>query len=336
MNRNISYNADYSMNHFNQIKQRLFNDIDYAIPSIRIKEKEGGNDDKETQTKLSTIVCFGKLNYDLYKSFNKHQDEEDKDESEEIEEGINKLVNSNDEEGECEDHPGKVINYNNHAHDIVNKREGGGDCLECKCTKSKCLKLYCECFANGKYCNGCVCVNCLNTIEYETYRRKAYNKIIAKNPKALQKIQSNKKSWNCKCKNSSCQKNYCDCFQNAKFCSSKCKCFDCKNKPLNKRQRGYIKNTKKPILSHIKRKKKNREEAYGHVTSTSHYDAIYTPQKKNYRAMKPEFQNSISTAAHTALSANNNSKRSRSSQRNQFLVCKRLDMKDEQELKGLF
>lgn len=300
----------YSPDHFTQIKQRLFNDINYTIgPNINRQEQQ--------ESQMNTIVCFGTLNYDLFKSFNKRK------ESDGIDNDDNRLLtNSNNSEGE----EAKEVSYfNPKLYDIPNKREV--NCLECKCAKSKCLKLYCECFANGKYCKGCSCVNCLNTIEYETHRRKAYNKIVSKNPKALQKIQSNKKSWNCKCKNSSCQKNYCDCFQNNKFCSSKCKCFDCRNKPLAKRARGCFKKNKKPILSHIKKKKKSKEEAFVPVASTLHHDAIYTPQKKNYRSLKSEFQNSISTAAYTALSVDN--KPRRLSQRNHSNVCKKLDLKDD-------
>jgi len=149
----------------------------------------------------------------------------------------------------------------------------------CKCKHSKCLKLYCECFANGLLCKNCNCIDCLNTNENEELRKKTYLEVIQKNPKAIQKIKRNKKSWNCRCKNSNCQKNYCDCFQNGKFCSSKCKCIDCLNKNLNQNK------NKKNV-----NKKKNEE-----------LDYLKTPIKKNYRENNYEIKNNFSTEAYTEL-----------------------------------
>ena len=102
----------------------------------------------------------------------------------------------------------------------------------CTCKNSNCLKFYCECFANGKYCdnNNCICLNCKNTQENEKLRIEKYKEIISRNPKAIQKIKSTKKSWTCKCRNSNCLKKYCDCFQNGRFCTSKCRCINCMNK----------------------------------------------------------------------------------------------------------
>ena len=36
----------------------------------------------------------------------------------------------------------------------------------------------------------------------------------------------------CKCKNSNCQRNYCECHRDGKTCSAKCRCIDCKNNTL--------------------------------------------------------------------------------------------------------
>ena len=101
---------------------------------------------------------------------------------------------------------------------------------KCTCKNSNCFKLYCECFANGKYCDNCSCLNCKNTIENKELRNQKYEDIISRNPKALQKINSTKRSWTCKCKNSNCSKKYCDCLQNGRCCTSKCKCINCFNK----------------------------------------------------------------------------------------------------------
>ena len=116
----------------------------------------------------------------------------------------------------------------------------------CTCKNSNCLKFYCECFANGRFCENCICKNCKNTQEYKELRLKKYNLIISRNPKAIQKINSTKRSWTCKCRNSNCSKKYCDCFQNGRFCTSKCRCINCMNKNSNgKRNNGDNKKIKR-------------------------------------------------------------------------------------------
>ena len=175
----------------------------------------------------------------------------------------------------------------------------------CKCKHSKCLKLYCECFANGFLCKNCNCIDCLNTNENEELRKKTYLEVIQKNPKAIQKIKRNKKSWNCRCKNSNCQKNYCDCFQNGKFCSSKCKCIDCLNKNLNQNKNKKI------------NKKKNEE-----------LDYLKTPIKKNYRENNYEIKNNFSTEAYTEMfnSIDQNSINKKKFLSNKKNFCKKLNL----------
>jgi hypothetical protein len=116
---------------------------------------------------------------------------------------------------------------------------------KCTCKNSNCFKLYCECFANGKYCDNCSCLNCKNTIENKDLRNQKYEEIISRNPKALQKINSTKRSWTCKCKNSNCTKKYCDCLQNGRCCTSKCKCINCFNKNTSFNNNKNIGNEKK-------------------------------------------------------------------------------------------
>lgn len=129
----------------------------------------------------------------------------------------------------------------------------------CTCKNSNCLKFYCECFANGKFCENCICINCKNTQEFKDLRLEKYNLIISRNPKAFQKINSTKRSWTCKCRNSNCSKKYCDCFQNGRSCTSKCKCINCLNKKINGNRNKNNKGEKKiKRIRGLKKDKFNR------------------------------------------------------------------------------
>ena len=130
---------------------------------------------------------------------------------------------------------------------------------KCTCKNSNCFKLYCDCFSNGRFCENCSCLNCQNTVENKELRTQKYDEIISKNPKALQKINSTKRSWTCKCKNSNCLKKYCDCLQNGRSCTSKCKCINCFNKNIiNNRHFGGDKKNKNRRIRGIKNKIVNR------------------------------------------------------------------------------
>jgi Tesmin/TSO1-like CXC domain, cysteine-rich domain len=117
-----------------------------------------------------------------------------------------------------------------------NKRkleDPGGVRKPCHCTKSKCLKLYCDCFGSRYYCSpACACVGCGNTPEYKDQVRRAVESTLTRNPKAFQpKItdEEEKHTRGCRCKNSFCLKNYCECFQAGVVCGDNCKCHNCKN-----------------------------------------------------------------------------------------------------------
>lgn len=104
----------------------------------------------------------------------------------------------------------------------------------CSCKQSHCLKLYCECFKVGDYCSDCTCPNCLNRTNFEDLRQQSINHLKMKNKNAFKPVVSKdqdkeKHIKGCKCKNSNCKKNYCECYQNGIGCSSGCKCTNCLN-----------------------------------------------------------------------------------------------------------
>jgi hypothetical protein len=118
----------------------------------------------------------------------------------------------------------------------------------CNCKSSKCLKLYCKCFQSNKGCQNCNCVGCEN-IENSEARKNAIKNLNVTNPLSLkkkeveaQKFYSEKDnqikytltlSMGCNCKNSKCQKKYCECFKYGLNCSPKCKCQSCLNSKIN-------------------------------------------------------------------------------------------------------
>ena len=143
----------------------------------------------------------------------------------------------------------------------------------CSCKQSHCLKLYCECFKMGEYCLDCTCPQCFNREKYDDFRQQSINHLKIKSKHAFKSVitldeKNNKEKHikGCKCKNSNCQKNYCECFQNKMGCSESCKCLNCSNgKPLptinnyNKKEEYNNNNNKK--------KKNNIIETKGNIGS---------------------------------------------------------------------
>lgn len=107
------------------------------------------------------------------------------------------------------------------------KKKGADDTVFCKCNKTMCLKKYCDCFALGFLCDDrCICKACHNCSEFADEIRDARRKITSRDPKAFKKVEAFE---GCTCKKSNCLKKYCECQQNGRGCSDKCKCVECKN-----------------------------------------------------------------------------------------------------------
>lgn len=130
----------------------------------------------------------------------------------------------------------KRDNSSSGLQDHHHRKKGTGEKKKncCSCKKSSCLKLYCECFKKGNMCYSCTCPNCYNCQDYIELREKSIINLKAKNQHAFRSTPNeNGKSDNiskgCKCKNSNCQKNYCECYQNGIGCSELCKCQNCYN-----------------------------------------------------------------------------------------------------------
>ena len=190
--------------------------------------------------------------------------------------------------------------------------------FRCTCKNSNCLKFYCECFANGKFCDNCICINCKNTQENKELRLERYNLIISRNPKAIHKINSTKRSWTCKCKNSNCSKKYCDCFHNGRACTSKCRCVNCQNKNVAiksnnnkklKRIRGLKKEKMNKLINRKFKRSKIIKNIYNEIVQNEQnniekknkYNKYYTPKKQrnNYDKSNYIYYQNDTTAALT-------------------------------------
>lgn len=147
-------------------------------------------------------------------------------------------------ERKLEDQLERVLRQTLTQEELFAKIEAGQPtvtkCKGCKCRKGLCLKRYCECLRNNATCGSqCGChkyFRCNNlptapgTEGYET-RKAAIAEILKRKPDAFEpKVDgSNTHTQGCNCKNSKCQKAYCECFERGVLCTDKCKCVDCRN-----------------------------------------------------------------------------------------------------------
>lgn len=136
----------------------------------------------------------------------------------------------------------KSNNLKSNENVLVNEISNKNDTKKCcSCIKSHCLKLYCDCFKKENYCFNCTCPYCLNKKKYEIVRQKSISYLKMKNKHAFKPVIIEKSDNHqnekvnkehikgCKCVNSSCIKNYCECFQFGTKCTSSCKCQNCLN-----------------------------------------------------------------------------------------------------------
>ena len=136
----------------------------------------------------------------------------------------------------------------------------------CNCKNSNCVKLYCECFRFERFCVDCACLDCMN-IEGSRVRENIVTLIKKKKRFAFRqaeppkdypdfKLPNNntndiqrrepvpKNESTCNCRNSNCQKRYCECYKNKLKCTSMCKCNDCKNVDLKIEVDSLVQNSK--------------------------------------------------------------------------------------------
>lgn len=103
---------------------------------------------------------------------------------------------------------------------------------------------YCACFAANGICGvTCRCSDCENRSFDSSYRIKAINELLQRNPSAfVPKLKTiavtNLTDGNelahrvgCRCRKSHCLKKYCECYQGKAVCQAICTCLECHNYP---------------------------------------------------------------------------------------------------------
>lgn len=109
--------------------------------------------------------------------------------------------------------------------------------ITCNCKNSSCIKMYCECFRENGFCGKfCKCKDCKNhegnaerSLNLQNRNKKQNDGLVFKLSKDTLAEIPHRTKRNCKCQKSQCQKNYCECFNDGAFCSSRCCCINCLN-----------------------------------------------------------------------------------------------------------
>lgn len=249
---------NYDENYENGVKSNILND---NFAKLIIKEKSPDNSQKKYYFFTSKSFnseddsnTINKVNNNNLKPKSKEKETEEIESYTIIVNEHNTNTNTNDSSCPSKD------NNNNHNRNHKNKdnsnkpksRESSKskntnnskkNKQYCNCKNSNCLKLYCDCFKFGRYCKPqlCSCLECFNNHNYEILRQKSIKHLQNKTKHAFKPKfvydQNNDKLKHiigCSCKNSSCLKNYCECFQNNLKCTSSCRCMDCRNFDIDK------------------------------------------------------------------------------------------------------
>ena len=97
----------------------------------------------------------------------------------------------------------------------------------CNCIKTKCVKMYCICFRKGLPCGShCNCRDCENTPgNHESNKLHRQHRLS----NGASYYFSSASELFCSCRSNFCEKAYCPCLKNQRPCTSKCRCFHCKN-----------------------------------------------------------------------------------------------------------